>query len=62
MFPYHCNTIEGLSAQSSIETEHWKSIHCGKPKEKKDWGFVNTIRYSIPSDVNIEGKQYDVSF
>ena len=47
------------------EHEQWvEDNKCmGKPvKPVKDWGFVNTVRYSVPSNINIESKQYDVSF
>jgi len=58
---------EGYRIARDIQREHeqWlRDNECmGKPvSPAKDWGFVNTVSYSVPCDINIETKQYDVSF
>ena len=58
----HCGGTETPEMRKANEAFELSMFGEVKPREEKDWGFVNTVRYSVPSDINIETKQYDVSF
>ncbi len=58
----HCGGVETPEMRKANEAFEMEMFGQVMPRQEKDWGFVNTVSYSVPSNINIESKQYGVNF